>query len=124
MKTLTVNVGELAAALDDHNRELTTYYFDSKTGEIVYLSEEMRGDDKRWNVISNSVGRFFLIEPMDSRKGYEIMEQFVETLPPTSLREKLEWSLEGPKAKKLCGFQTKRETVNRALQWRLRRAPT
>jgi uncharacterized protein len=37
------------------------------------------------------------IDPMDSRKGYDMMEQFVAMLPPTSLREKLQWSLEGPK---------------------------
>jgi yecA family protein len=34
---------------------------------------------------------------MDSRRGYEIMEQFVAILPLTPLREKLQWSLEGPK---------------------------
>jgi yecA family protein len=97
MKTLPVHLLELAAALEDHDRESTIYYFDSQSGEVVFLSEDTRGVDKRWDVISKSIDRFVPIEPMDSRKGYEIMEQFVAMLPPTRLREKLQWSLEGPK---------------------------
>jgi hypothetical protein len=97
MKALPVRLLDLATALEDHSRESLTNYFDTQSGEVVFLSEEMRGSDKRWRIISNSVGRFKLIEPMDSRKGYVIMEQFVEMLPPTPLREKLQWSLEGPK---------------------------
>jgi hypothetical protein len=69
MKTLPVRLPDLAAALEDHSRESLTYYFDTQSGEVVFLSEEMRGSDKRWRVISNSVGRFELIEPMDFRQG-------------------------------------------------------
>ena len=97
MKTLPVRLVDLAAALEDHNRESTTYYFDTESGEVVFLTEDTRGSDKRWGIISNSIGRFVPIDPMDSRKGYDMMEQFVAMLPPTSLREKLQWSLEGPK---------------------------
>jgi yecA family protein len=106
MKTLPVHVMELAVALDDHNREAHSYYFDSQSGEIAFLMEEQRGSDKRWNIISNSVDRFVPIEPMASQKGYEIMEQFIETLPPSRVREKLEWSLEGSKP-----FRRFRDTV-------------
>ena len=97
MKTLPVRLLDLATALEDHDREWTTYYFDSHSGEIVFLTEDGRGSDKRWDVISNSVGRFIDIEPMDSRKGHRIMQNFVATLPPTPLQEKLKWSLEGAK---------------------------
>jgi len=97
MKTLPVRLVDLATALEDHNRESATYYFDTESGEVVFLTEDTRGSDKRWGVISNSIGRFVPIYPMDSRKGYDMMEQFVAMLPPTSLREKLQWSLEGPK---------------------------
>jgi yecA family protein len=97
MKTLPVDMNELAAALEDHSRELATYYFDSHSGEVVSLSEELRGEDKRWTIISTSVDRFIFIEAMDSREGYEIMQKFVATLPPTPIQEKLNWSLEGPK---------------------------
>src|SRR6516164_6082900 len=97
MKTLPVRLLDLVTALEDHDREWTTYYFDSHSGEIVFLTEDGRGSDKRWDVISNSVGRFIDIEPMDSRKGHRIMQNFVATLPPTPLQEKLKWSLEGAK---------------------------
>jgi yecA family protein len=95
MKTLPVHVLDLATALEDHDRESATYYFDSGSGEIVFLTEDGRGSDKRWDIISNSVGRFIEIEPMDSRQGHEILEQFVATLPSSPLQEKLKRSLEG-----------------------------
>jgi len=97
MKTLPVRLVDLATALEDHDRESTTYYFDTESGEVVFLIEDTRGSDKRWGIISNSTGRFVPIDPMASRKGYDIMEQFVARLARTSLREKLQWSLEGPK---------------------------
>jgi yecA family protein len=95
MKTLPVHVLDLATALEDHDRESATYYFDSSSGEIVFLTEEGRGSDKRWDIISNRVGRFIEIEPMDSRQGHEILERFVATLPPSPLQEKLKRSLAG-----------------------------
>ena len=98
MKTLPVRLLDLATALEDHDRESTTYYFDSRSGEVVFLTEDGRESDKRWDIISNSVGRFIEIEPMDSQQGHEIMEEFVTTLPPTPLQEKLKSSLEGAKA--------------------------
>ena len=53
---------------------------------------------------------------MDSRKGFAIMEQFVAMLPSIPLREKLQWSLEGPKP-----FRRFRDTLLRDLpvrdQW-------
>jgi yecA family protein len=97
MKRLPVDMGQLAAALEDHSRTLATYYFDSNSGEVVSLSEDLRGEDKRWNIISNSVDRFIFIEPMASREGYAIMQKFVATLPSTPIQEKLNWSLEGAK---------------------------
>ena len=106
MKTLPVRLLDLATALEDHDRESTTYYFDSHSGEIVFLTADGRESDKRWDIISNSVGRFIEIEPMDSRNGHRIMQNFVSTLPPTGLQEKLKWSLEGAKP-----FRRFRETL-------------
>jgi yecA family protein len=97
MKRLPVDMGQLKAALEDHSRELATYYFDSHSGEVVLLSEELRREDKRWKIISNSADRFIPIEAMDSREGYAIMQKFVATLPSTQIQEKLNLSLEGPK---------------------------
>jgi len=52
MRTLPVRMLDLATALEDHDRESTTYYFDSRSGEIVFLTEDGRGSDKRWDIIS------------------------------------------------------------------------
>jgi yecA family protein len=106
MKTLPVHLLDLATALEDHDRESATYYFDSHSGEIVFLTEDGRESDKRWAIISKSIGRFIEIEPVDSQQGHGIMEEFVATLPPTPLQEKLKWSLEGAKP-----FQRFRDTL-------------
>ena len=97
MKTLPVRLVDLTVALEDHSRELLTYYFDTQSGEVVFLSEELEDSDKRRHIVLNNPERFVEIEPMDSRKGFAIMEQFIAMLPSAPLREKLQWSLEGPK---------------------------
>jgi yecA family protein len=98
-----VRLLDLATALEDHDRESTTYYFDSRSGEIVFLTEDGRGSDKRWDIISKTGERFIAIEPMDSRQRQRVRQDFVATLPPTPLQEKLKWSLEN--AKPLRKFQ-------------------
>ena len=94
---------DLATALEDHDRESTAYYFDSQSGEIVFLTEDGRRSDRRWDIISNSRDRFIDIEPMDSRQRLRIRQDFVATLPSTPVQEKLKWSLEN--AKPLRRFQ-------------------
>lgn len=75
MKTLPVDLLQLTAALEDQDRHLTTYYFDSQSGEIVLLSEDSRSSDKRWDIILNSVDRFIPIEPRYGQKTPEAMRQ-------------------------------------------------
>jgi len=65
-----VRLLDLATALEDHDRESTTYYFDSQSGEIVFLTEDGRGSDKRWDIISNNIDRFIDIEPIDSHQRH------------------------------------------------------
>jgi yecA family protein len=97
MRTLPVRLLDLATALEDHDRESTTYYFDSQSGEIVFLTEDGRGSDKRWDIVSNNIDRFIDIEPMDFRQRQRIRQDFVATLPPIPLQVKLKWSLESGK---------------------------
>jgi len=92
-----VRLLDLATALEDHDRESTTYYFDSQSGEIVFLTEDGRGSDKRWDIISNNIDRFIDIEPIDSRQRHGVRLDFVETLPPNPFQEKLKGSLENGK---------------------------
>jgi yecA family protein len=97
MKTLPVNLVDLAMALEDHGSS-GCYYLNTLTGEVLILSEQLRGEDPRFEEIADAqLGQFVRIDPMESRQGFRIMEDFVQTLPPSRLRERLEWSLEGPK---------------------------
>jgi yecA family protein len=97
MRILPVRLLDLAAALEDHSHEVWEYYFDTRSGEVLFLSQDRGVDPHGWKKISGNVDRFVEIEPMSSRKGYEIMEDFVAKLPASPIREKLQWSLEGTK---------------------------
>ena len=96
MKTLPVNFGDLALALQDQGGELHVYYFDTETGAVLNLSEDI--DEAQLHEIrEEGSGRFLQIETMNPREGYRIMAGFVADLPSSRVREKLEWSLDGPK---------------------------
>ena len=100
MKKLPVNLGDLELALEDHasGLELHSYWLDTETGEVIFLTEDLEEQDElREQVEENSTGRFVQIEPIDSHEGFRVMADFVATLPPTRLREKLERCLNGPK---------------------------
>jgi Uncharacterised protein family (UPF0158) len=90
MRTLPVRLLDLATALEDHDRESTTYYFDSQSGEIVFLTEDGRGSDRRWDIISSNIDRFIDIEPMDSPQRHRMRQDFVATLPPHPSSGKIE----------------------------------
>jgi yecA family protein len=96
VKTLPVNLSDLALALEDHGENLNVYFFDTQTGEVLILSEDVDREQIE-KIAEEASNRFVRIEPTDSREGYRIMENFVRSLPQSRLREKLEWSLDGPK---------------------------
>jgi len=96
VKTLPVNFGDLTLALQDQGGELHVYYFDTENGAVLNLSEDF--DQAQLHEIrEEGFGRFLWIEPMNPREGYRIMADFVADLPSSRVREKLEWSLDGPK---------------------------
>jgi hypothetical protein len=68
-------------ALEDHGANLSAYFFNTQTGEVLILSEDF--DRAQIEEIAEDAShRFLRIEPIDSREGYGIMENFVRTLPP------------------------------------------
>ena len=100
MKRLPVDLGELQLALEDYDGGLGlhTYWFDRQTGEVIFLTEDLEEQDELREQIEEDIDdRFVQIEPIDSHDGFRIMQDFVETMRPSRLREKLEWSLSGPK---------------------------
>ena len=96
VKTLPVNFGDLALALEDQGGDLHVYYFDTETGAVLNLSEDI-DEAELHEIREEGSGRFLRIEPMNPREGYHIMADFVADLPSSRVREKLEWSLDGPK---------------------------
>jgi Uncharacterised protein family (UPF0158) len=100
MKRLPVDVAALQTALEDYDGGLGlhTYWFDTQTGEVIFLTEDLEEQDElRQQIEEDATNRFAMIEPISSHDGFRIMEDFVESLPHTRLREKLEWCLGGPK---------------------------
>jgi hypothetical protein len=62
VKTLPVNFGDLALALQDQGGELHVYYFDTETGAVLNLSEDF--DQAQLHEIrEEGFGRFLRIEP-------------------------------------------------------------
>jgi hypothetical protein len=66
MKTLPVNFGDLALALEDQGGELHVYYFDTETGAVLNLSEDI-DEAELHEIREEGSGRFLRIEPMNPR---------------------------------------------------------
>lgn len=100
MKKLPVNLGDLALALEDQGGglDLHSYWLNTTTGEVIFLTEDLEEQDElREQIEENSMGRFVQIDPIDSHEGFRLMADFVDTLPQNRFREKLERCLSGPR---------------------------
>ena len=100
MKKLPVDLDELALALEtnDSGYDLAAYWFDTRTGDVLFVSNDLEEDQElRDQIGEDASGRFVRIGSIDSRTGFRMMEDFVRTLPASRVRDKLESSLHGPR---------------------------
>ena len=100
MKKLPVDLDELALALEsnDSGFDLAAYWFDTGTGEVLFVSNDLEEDQElRDQIADDASDRFVRVGSIDSRTGFRMMEDFVRTLPPSRVRDKLESSLHGPR---------------------------
>jgi hypothetical protein len=102
MKKLPINMGDLELALENNaggiGLQLNTSWFDTETGVVVFLTEDLEEQDEtREEIQENSANRYVPIKPIDSHEGFQFMADFVETLAASRLRDKLERSLSSPK---------------------------
>jgi yecA family protein len=100
MKKLPVDLDELALALEtnDSGYDLAAYWFDTGTGDVLFVSDDLEEDQElRDQIGEDTSGRFVKIGSIDSRAGFLMMEDFVRTLPASRVRDKLETSLHGPR---------------------------
>ncbi len=90
-------------AIGDHC-DFACYYLDRETGEIIFQSEREHGDSagdtdgtRDFNDEDYSGERFIPVEPMESRRGREIMEEFIAVLPDCPAAKELSRALAGRK---------------------------
>ena len=100
MRKLPVDLEELATALEhyDGGLGLNEYWFDNMTGAVLFVTTDLEEDKETRDQIAGAVAdRFVRIDPIDSHDGFQVMEEFIRSLPASPVRERLEWSLDGPK---------------------------
>jgi hypothetical protein len=83
MTRLTIRADELIMAFEYHGSDLQ-HFFDRQTGEVLTGFEDMDEEDKE--PLDADPDRYLLIEPVPSWVGYEVMSDFVETLPEGKAR--------------------------------------
>ena len=82
---IPIILDDFRQAVDDHC-DFACYYLDRETGEIIFQSERSITEDNDtsgWDTGGDrhSGDRFIPIDPMESRRGHEIMKAFIGTLP-------------------------------------------
>ena len=84
---LCIRADELIMALEDYETDLQ-HFFDSQTGEVLSLpAEDMDEEDSER--LDADPERYLLIEPVPSHVGYEVMSDFVDTLPEDQVTSEL-----------------------------------
>ena len=92
MTGLTIRADELIMAFEDYGTGLR-HFFHRQTGEVLPLFEEDMDEEDRERLDADP-DRYLLIEPVPSWVGYEIMSDFVETLPEGKARCELAAALQ------------------------------
>jgi hypothetical protein len=95
MPRIRIDLDMLMDSLEDHCF-YTHYYLDRETGEIIIQSENDPSEREETDVeIENpfpqyaDTERFIPLEPMESRRGFDIMEGFAGGLPGGEARDRL-----------------------------------
>ena len=78
MTGLTIRADELIMAFEGFGTEMQ-HFFDRQTGEVLTVFEDM--DEEDAELLDADPDRFLFIEPVPSYVGYEVMSDFVDTLP-------------------------------------------
>lgn len=95
MARLSIDTEMLIAALEDHSFEFQ-HYLDRKTGEVVMVPEGglIEVDDELAKAMEDEPERFEHIEALASWQGYQVMADFVASLPESEAKGDLERALE------------------------------
>lgn len=92
---IRIELDELIMGLDNHEA-LLEYVLDKWTGKVIPLSDEAYVGDVNRDVresMEREPERWLRIEPLPSRDGFRIMEDFVAGLPDGEQKRTLERTL-------------------------------
>ena len=94
MTALTIRADELITAFEDQSPEMQ-HYFDRETGEVltVFLEKVEEMDFEEEERLEGDPCRYLRIEPVPSRTGFEIISDFVDTLPEGRIQRELDQAL-------------------------------
>jgi hypothetical protein len=95
MARIRISLAGLTNALEDHCY-YTHYYLDRETGDIIVQSEnDLSERDEIHGAIESpfpsydSGERFIPLEPMESRRGLDVLEEFAARLPDGGARDRV-----------------------------------
>jgi hypothetical protein len=88
---LTLSADELIMAFENHDSEVR-HFLDRQTGEIIFVSDDYEVEDDNERIDENP-DRYITIEPVPSHVSFEIMTDFLESLPEGAARRDLAWAL-------------------------------
>ena len=91
MTGLTIRADELIMAFEGFGTEMR-HFFDRQTGEVLTVFEDM--DEEDAELLDADPDRYLLIEPVPSSVGYEVMSDFVDTLPEGKVLRELARALQ------------------------------
>jgi hypothetical protein len=91
MSGLTIRADELIMVFEGFGPEMQ-HFFDRQTGEVLTVFEDM--DEEDAELLDADPDRFLLIEPVPSYVGYEVMSDFVDTLPEGKVPRELTRALQ------------------------------
>ena len=91
MTGLTIRADELIMAFEGFGTEMQ-HFFDRRTGEVLTVFEDMDEEDAK--LLDADPDRFLLIEPVPSSVAYEIICDFVDTLPEGEIPRELARALQ------------------------------
>ena len=92
MTRLTIRADEFIMAFEDYGSNLQ-HVFDRQTGEVLPLFEDAM-EEEDIERLDADPDRYLLIEPVPSSVGYEVMSDFVDTLPEGQVPSELARALQ------------------------------
>lgn len=103
---------ELEGALENNSPELHSFV-NKVTGDVIRIFRGSEDAEERLREVENSPD-FLYIEPISSREQYRWMEEFIETVEESNLKDKLNIAIDGKGAFRrfkdvLVGYPAERE---------------